>query len=56
MIKLLVERDRPPTFNLADDKEAARHARIERLPKDSHLSALQYAMRDRLTALVSSIR
>jgi hypothetical protein len=28
MIKLLVERDRPPTFNLADDKEAARHARI----------------------------
>jgi hypothetical protein len=28
MIKLLVERDRPPTFNPADDKEAARHARI----------------------------
>ena len=28
MIKLLVERDRPPTFNLADDQEAARHARI----------------------------
>jgi hypothetical protein len=28
MIKLLVERDRPPTFNLADDREVARHARI----------------------------
>jgi hypothetical protein len=28
MIKLLVERDRPPTFNLADDKEPARQARI----------------------------
>jgi len=28
MIKLLVERDRPPTFNLASDQEAARHARI----------------------------
>jgi hypothetical protein len=28
MIKLLVERDRPPTFNLASDKEVARHARI----------------------------
>jgi len=28
MIKLLVERDRPPTFNLASDKEVAWHARI----------------------------
>ena len=28
MIKLLVERDRPPTFNLASDQEVARHARI----------------------------
>src|SRR5215813_13740275 len=28
MIKLIVERDRPPTFNLASDQEAARHARI----------------------------
>jgi hypothetical protein len=28
MIKLLVERDRPPTFNLASDEEVARHARI----------------------------
>jgi hypothetical protein len=28
VIKLIVERDRPPTFNVADEKEAARHARI----------------------------
>ncbi len=28
VIKLLVERDRPPSFNLASDKEVARHARI----------------------------
>jgi len=28
MIKLIVERDRPPTFNLANDQEVARHARI----------------------------
>jgi hypothetical protein len=28
VIKLLVERDRPPTFDLASDKEVARHARI----------------------------
>ena len=28
MIKLLVERDRPPTFNLASDKEVGWHARI----------------------------
>jgi hypothetical protein len=28
MIKLLVERDRPPTFNLASDQEVAHHARI----------------------------
>jgi hypothetical protein len=29
VIKLLVvERDRPPTFNLASDQEVARHARI----------------------------
>ena len=28
MIKLLVERDRPPTFNLASDEEVARHCRI----------------------------
>jgi hypothetical protein len=28
VIKLLVERDRPPSFNLATDKEVARHARI----------------------------
>jgi hypothetical protein len=28
MIKLIIERGRPPSFNLADDKEAARHARI----------------------------
>ena len=28
MIKLLVERDRPPTFNLANDSEVAWHARI----------------------------
>jgi hypothetical protein len=28
MIKLLMERDRPPTFNLASDKEVAWHARI----------------------------
>jgi hypothetical protein len=28
MIKLIVERDRPPTFNLASDKEVAWHARI----------------------------
>ena len=28
MIKLLVERDRPPTFDLTNDKEVARHARI----------------------------
>jgi hypothetical protein len=28
MIKLLVERDRPPTFNLASDKEVAWHARV----------------------------
>jgi hypothetical protein len=28
MIKLLVERDRPPTFDLANEKEVARHARI----------------------------
>ena len=28
MIKLIVERDRPPTFNLANDHEVARHARI----------------------------
>jgi hypothetical protein len=28
MIKLLVERDRPPTFDLRNDKEVARHARI----------------------------
>ena len=28
MIKLLVERDRPPTFNLASDQEVARYARI----------------------------
>jgi hypothetical protein len=28
MIKLLVERDRPPTFNLTSDQEVARHARI----------------------------
>ena len=30
MIKLLVERDRPPTFNLASDKEVAWHARVDR--------------------------
>ena len=28
MIKLLVERDRPPTFDVANAKEVARHARI----------------------------
>jgi hypothetical protein len=28
MIKLIVERDRPPTFNLASDKEVAWHARV----------------------------
>src|SRR2546430_14625705 len=28
MIKLLVERDRPPTFDLANDAEVARHCRI----------------------------
>jgi hypothetical protein len=28
MIKLIVERDRPPTFNLANDKEVAWHARV----------------------------
>jgi hypothetical protein len=28
MIKLLVERDRPPSFDLSDDKEVARHVRI----------------------------
>jgi hypothetical protein len=28
MIKLLVERDRPPTFNLASDKKVAWHVRI----------------------------
>jgi hypothetical protein len=28
MIKLIVERDRPPTFNLKSDQEVARHARI----------------------------
>jgi len=28
VIKLLVERDRPPTFNLANDQEVARHCRI----------------------------
>ena len=28
MIKLIVERDRPPTFNLTNDQEVARHARI----------------------------
>jgi len=28
VIKLLVERDRPPTFDLTNDKEVARHARI----------------------------
>jgi hypothetical protein len=28
VIKLLVERDRPPTFDLTNDKDVARHARI----------------------------
>jgi hypothetical protein len=28
MIKLIVERDRPPTFNLASDKEVAWHAGV----------------------------
>jgi hypothetical protein len=28
MIKLLVERDRPPTFDLLNEAEVARHARI----------------------------